>query len=379
MITYESTMNELDRTVAEQRSLLAKRGPSNSDTTEIIKLQGKIDSLRELSRELHDSEQDELREAAGRAVPVTTGQGFSESASEWRDYVRTGDARASLSSTDVNGGYVIPNPELATLTEAVRKSDPILAGATVFDMRGGNSTMELPIKATHGVVAVAGETVARTEQDSPTFSQSLITCLDYFTDQRATGLWIDSTPRSEELMLRWIVEDIYEQFGVDLAIGDGAGNPLGLFAATSYFDVKQSAVADSIANTNFVTLYTALPPKFRANAAWLMNSATLAVCMGMDDPNSSATTPLVTFEAGVPRILGKPVLETSSAPNIGNGAYPVAFADVANAYAIGEHFGPSVMVDRLTVAPYVRFYGLGRLGAAPWNPDACVLLKSDDS
>jgi HK97 family phage major capsid protein len=371
-------MNELDRTVAEQRSLLAKRGPSNSDTTEIIKLQGKIDSLRELSRELHDSEQDELREAAGRAVPVTTGQGFSESASEWRDYVRTGDAR-SLSTGDT-GAYVIPNAELATLTETVRKSDPILNLATRFDMRGGNSTLELPVKATHGVVAVAGETAARPELAAPTFSQSLITCLDYYTTQITTQLWVDSTPRSEELMLRWIVDDIFEQFGVDLAVGDGIGNPLGLFAATSYFDVKQSGVADSIASTNFVTLYTALAPKFRAGAVWLMNSTTLSVAMGMDDPNTSATTPLVTFDgAGVPRILGKPVMETSSAPSIGNGAHPIAFADVASAYAVGEHFGPSVLVDHLTVTPYIRFYGLGRLGAAPWNPDACVLLKSDDS
>jgi HK97 family phage major capsid protein len=289
-------------------------------------------------------------------VPIDGGYQATD-LSEWRDYVRTGEPRASISSTDANGGYVIPNSTLAQLTEAVRKSDPILAGATRFDLRGGNSTMELPIKSTHGVVTTATETGARTEQNAPTYGSQSLVCVDYYTDQRATQLWIDSTPQSEDWMLRSIVEDIYEQFGVDLAVGDGAGNAAGLFAATSFYDVKLSGVADSIANTNFVTLYTSLPPKFRANAAWLMNSTTLAVCMGMDDPNTSATTPLVTFDgAGVPRILGKPVLETSSAPSIGNGAYPIALADIANAYAIGEHFGPQVLVDRYTATHTSGFY-----------------------
>lgn len=295
---------------------------------------------------------------------------------DFRNYLRTGETRALSATSDAAGGYVVPHPIVQELTEAVRKADPILDLAARFNLRGGNSTTELPHKATHGdVLATDDFATARTaEQTNPGFASRELSCIDYHSDQRATRHWIKSTPGGEDLVMRWIIEDVYEQLGTDIAVGNGTDTALGLFAATSHFDVLYSDADGAIANTDFMALYTALHPKFRANGSWLMNSATLATCLGMVYPNTDQ--PLVQWVNGQPTILGRPVREASSAPTLGTDTVPVAFGDIAQAYAIGEHDGPEVLVDQVTKTPLIRYVGVARLGGSPWHPDACVLLVS---
>jgi len=294
-------------------------------------------------------------------------------------FLRSGEIRnASMSTTDPNGGFIVPEPLHAALLEKIRKQDPILALATPFDMRGGNDTLELPFKASHGVVANAAEAEARSEQDSPTFESASLTCYDYYTDQRATQTVLDSVPGMEDLVLRWVVEDLYEAAGVHFASGDGNGKPLGLFSATSIYATKLSGAAGALAATDFMPLITAVHPRYRADACFLMNSTTLGVVANFVIPGT--TSPLVVWDTNrTPRIFGYPVYEASSAPDIGATNYPVAFADIASAYAVGIHRNTSVLRDPYTAAPKVRFYGLARLGGTAWDKQAAILLKSNNS
>lgn len=334
--------------------------------------------LNELSASMQAREQHELTAiASGGASLASIG---TPAVSEFLGYLRTGAEiqNASLSSTDANGGYVIPEPLHAALIEKVRAADPIFARAAHFDMVGGDATVVLPYKSAHGAVANAAEAGARSEQNSPTFAAASLTAFDYYTDQRATQQWLDSVKGAEELQLGWIVGDIMEQFGADLADGDGNGKAAGVFAATSGdYTLKASGSASAIANTNFLSLYTALHPKYRPNSCWLMSSATLAVAMGFAHPAASSTVPLVDMSAadGIPRILGKPVFECA-APEIAGDAFPVFYGDLAQAYVIGTHHFPvSVLRDPYTATPKVRFYGLARLGGCPWDVQAGVLLQ----
>jgi hypothetical protein len=43
----------------------------------------------------------------------------------------------------------------------------------------GDTVLKLPTKATHGAVANAAETAARSQQAEPTFSGPELTCYDY--------------------------------------------------------------------------------------------------------------------------------------------------------------------------------------------------------
>lgn len=366
-----------DRAVAAQAKadkIKAKGTLSEAEADEVFNLELNATSLEAMAADLRRREQAELRDIVANGRPLT-GVGAGEVRS-FLNYLRTGEpVDASLSTTDANGGYVVPEPIHQRIVEKVRAVDPIFRLATHFDISGGDATTVIPYKSAHGVAVGATETGARSEQNAPEFAGPTITAYDIYTDQRATQQVLDSVTDLEEMLVGWIVEDCLDQFGIDIAVGNGSTKAKGLFAASDQYTLVASGNASAIANTNFISLFTALHPKYRANAAWLMNSATFATVLGFSHPAATGYDPLVKWDGGQPMILGKPVYEATSAPNVGSNAYPVAFGDVGQAYAIVEHRKPTVLRDPFTQAPKVRFYGLSRLGGAPWDPQACLLLK----
>ena len=296
---------------------------------------------------------------------------------------RPATSRYGAITTDANGGYIVSEPLHAQLIEKVRKVDPIFDRAHHFDLSGGNdTTMILPKKSAHGVASTATETGPRSEQTEPTFAGPTLSCFDYYTDQRASQQFLDSVPDAETMLLTWIYEDIFEQFGVDLACGTGSTSAIGLFSAVgvSTYATMLSGSAGALLNSNFRACFLKLPVKYRANACWIMSSLTLGILSGFADP-ASATTPLVDWSAadGAPRICGKPVYVASSAPEIGASAYPVFFGDLSSAMAIAEHSAVSTLRDPFTCTPLVRFYSLARLGSSPWDGEAGVLIKANNT
>lgn len=365
----------------EADSLRTAQRNGTAGHTEIRRL-ADVDSAYRQAQAIADAAQaaelDETREIARTGKTIRTGSEDAETRS-FLDYLRTGaENRAALvAGTGANGGFVVPEPLHAPLAEAARRVNPILRLATVLPLEGGNVSMKLPMKATHGGVANATETGARSEQTEPTFTSSDLTAHDYYTDQRVSQTWLDSVPDSETMMLRWVGDDLHEQAAVDMVNGDGSGKCSGIFAATTTYANVKSGQAAAIANTMFTSILTALNPKYRGNGAWLMNSTTLSVCMNMSAPNLN-NTPLVTFALdGTPQILGKPVVEVQSAPDIAAGTFPIAFGDVAQGYAVGIHSpgGVNILRDPFTANPLVKFLGVLRIGGRPWNPEAIVLGK----
>lgn len=346
----------------------------------LMKIAGRLEELDRLRVEARDAEIAETRAIAeaGRTVGATA---EDRSVVAFRDFVRSGvEDRASLvAGTDANGGYIVPEPLHGPLIEKYRAVNPLLGEVTTFNMTG-DTKMYLPRKDSHGVVANATETGARSEQNSPTFANLTLEAFDYYTDQRSTQQFLDSVAGAETQVVNWIYEDFSEQFGTDLAVGAGSGSqkPAGIFKASSTYTTKLSGSAGALVNTNFLTVFFSLAQKFRGNAKWYMSPATLATVMGMVYPNT-ADTPLVERRADGFYILGKPVVEVDSAPAIGAANFPVAFGDLKQGFAAGIHKSASILRDPYTAAPYVRFYGLARMGGTPWNADAVLLLKSNNS
>jgi len=364
---------------AEAQAIAAKTEKTVEDRERFDCLMGEIRAYERIAGELKDREIEELRAAVARPVVGSEPASRDEAAvASFRAFLKTGTPMdASLTTTDANGGYIVPEPVHAQLIELVRKSDPIFGRATQFDMRG-DTTMVLPYKSAHGAVTNAVEAGARSEQNAPTFEGPTLTCYDYYTDQRATQTVLDSVAGMEDMLLGWIFEDIQEQAGADAVSGSGTTKIKGLFSETSAYTVKTSGSNDVLVNTQFLTTYFALNAKYRKNAVWLMSGATLATVAAMSYPISSNVDPLAIQGAdGVWRILGKEVVETDSAPAIGDGAYPVAFADIASAYAVGIHRNTTILRDPYTAVPYVRFYGLARMGGCAWDKQAAILMKSD--
>lgn len=351
------------------------------DRDKLMKITGKLEELDRLRIEARDAEIEEARAIANEGRRVGETAESDKSASAFRSFLKTGaeDRAALVSGTDANGGFIVPEPIHAPLIEKFRKVSPLLQDVTVFQMTG-DTTMFLPRKDTAGAVANATETGARTEQTEPTFTNASLQAFDIYTDQRASQQFLDSVDGAENMLTEWIYGDFAEKFQAQLATGAGTGSQqaAGIFSASSTYATQLSGSAAALSNTSFLSTFFALPQKFRGNAKWYMSPATLSSVIGFAYPNLN-NTPLVENRNGAFYILGKPVVEVDDAPAIGAANFPVAFGDLAQGYAAGIHKNVSILRDPYTQAPYVRFYGLGRMGGTPWNKDAVLLLKSNNA
>jgi HK97 family phage major capsid protein len=376
----------MDKQAEELRAVgadLAAKGeailPEDRDT--LMKITGKLEELDRLRVEARDAEIAEARAISNEGRRIGETAEADKQAAAFRSYIRSGaeDRATLIAGTDANGGFVVPEPLHAPLIEKFRKLSPLLEDVTIFNM-SGDTSMYLPRKDTHGVVANATETGARSQQTEPTFTNGTLQAFDLYTDQRASQQFLDSVEGAEA----WITESIYgdfaEKFQSQLATGAGTGSQqaAGIYAATSTYSTQLSGAAGALSNTSFLSTFFALPQKFRANAKWYLSPATLASVIGFAYPNLN-NTPLVENRNGAFYILGKPVVEVDDAPAIGAANFPVAFGDLKQGYAAGIHKNVSILRDPYTAAPNVRFYGLGRMGGTPWNKDAVILLKSNNS
>ncbi len=114
--------------------------------------------------------------------------------------------------------------------------------------------------------------------------------------------------------------------------GDGAGKPLGLFAATGGGTVADTLTA-AIKSDDLVNLVHALKRPYRKNAAFIMNDQTIAQIRKLKD-NNGAYMWQPSYQAGEPdRLLGYKVYTSAFAPKDA-----ISFGDY-NYYNIGDR-GP---------------------------------------
>ena len=376
----------LDRKAEELRTAgaeLAAKGegvtPEERDT--LMKITGELNQLDELRVQARDDEIEEARRIAEHGATIGGGETPEDAAGKaFRSWIKSGteDRTALVAGTDGNGGYIVPEPTHGPLIEKYRKVSPLLNECAFFSLNG-DTTMFLPRKLTHGVVANATETGARSEQTEPTFSNISLVAYDYYSDQRATQQFLDSADGAEDMMMNWIYEDFAETFNADIAVGSGSGKAKGIYDYSgTHYTRLLSGTSNALNNPCWATTMFSLPQKYRPNAKWYMSPATLAVAMAYALP-ASANWPLVETRPDGFYIYGKKVVEVDDAPAIGDGLYPVAFGDLSKGYAVGVHKAVSILRDPYTATPNVRFYSIARMGGLPWDPDAVLLLKSDDA
>ncbi len=367
---------------ARVTDLTSKEDQTPAERDEVNSLMGQIHALEDAAGKVKEAELVELRASIARGTAVSIGEPVVDpqeaARAEFYNYLKTGRIgeimNTSLSTTDANGGFLVPEPEHAALIELIRKNDPVFGRATVFNM-SGDTTLMLPYKSGHGVATTATETGARSEQTEPVFTSPTLVCYDYYSDQRATQTFLDGVGGAEGMLLGWMYEDIMEQAGADAVSGNGSTKIEGLFHGTSKYTTQFSGAAATVLNTSPIKLYFGLAPQFRSNAVWLMASATLATFVGFALP-SNANVPLCTVDGnGVWSMYGKPVLETDSAPALGAGLYAVGFGDIRQGYAVGIHRNTTILRDPYTAPPYIRYYSLARMGGVPWNYQAVQIMR----
>lgn len=330
-----------------------------------------------------DPKRDAIAEAVARGDSqrgLPAGHEVSDPAvADFRAYIRSGETRASLSYTDANGGYAVPNPVVSDIVDKLKAQDPILGRARVFNMEGTNDLLEIPVVDALGATAWTTETGARSEQNAPELTQVQLQCYEVYSDWRATQRFIDSVPGIEEWITNEITQTLLAAAGVRFAVGTGDSQIKGVFANTDGYSVVESGETAALASEGFTNAYAALPQKFQPRAAWVMLPATFGAVLTFTYPGAGNTVPLVQFVNGEPTIMGKPVLLSDSAPAVEADSYSVFYGDLSAAYAVGIHRNITILRDPYTAKPYVSFYALARIGGTPMDNQAGVLIQTTDA
>jgi len=106
-----------------------------------------------------------------------------------------------------------------------------------------------------------------------------------------------------------------------------------------------------------------------------MNTATLATVRKFKAADGSFLWQPGLMEGAPARLLGYPVIEADDMPDIGAGAFPIAFGNFRNGYLIAERTATQILRDPYTNKPYVNFYATKRVGGQVLDSEAIKLLK----
>ncbi len=379
---------ELRQTAADLRKRIDTGEVSNDSERDLFESQAQV-ALRiaDISEQMAKKSEARARREAEHIIEHGHAS-YDTSDAEVRStlrYIKTGERpsaeeRAVMTvATGSTGGYAVAQPLVQSILKKAHRQNPLLALARTYNIDGGNPTTYVPIMSIGTVTAWLAEAGSRTEQAEPTFAQVTLTASDLAGFWLTTQTWLDSFTDGEQLVIDELGASCMQELAIQLVTGTGTGNkPMGIATgATNGYTYVPGLAASTISNTSILNLIMGLRPMWRVGASLIMSPATLALCLGMAQPFTGATQPLVNFDGeGNAWILGHRVYESEDMPAVATNSYSVAFSSFENSYAIALHRNVFVIRDEVTIPGQVRFIVLFRVAGAPTNTEACVLLKT---
>ncbi|MGE0699676.1 MAG: phage major capsid protein [Hyphomicrobiaceae bacterium] len=378
---FEAYKETNDRALAELKS----RGASDVVT---------VDKLARIDRAL-----DELTLKTRR--PHLSGTGEPSSRTEvahkaaFETYVRKGETsalhgleqKALSAGSGADGGYLVPDETERTVNMALKDISPIRAIAGVRQV--SSSVFKKPFSVTGPGTGWVGETAARPQTSSPTLAELSFPTMELYAMPAATPQLLDDSAVNID---EWIAEEVRlafaEQEGAAFVTGDGNNKPRGFLdypktAESSWSWGNIGFVATGVAGAfpasnptdKLIDLAYSVKSSYRANAHFVMNRATEAAIRKFKDADGNYIWQPAGRPGDAPTLLGHPVAESESMPNIAADATAIAFGDFRRGYLVVDRVGIRVLRDPYSSKPYVLFYTTKRVGGGVQDFNAIKLLK----
>lgn len=362
----------------------------------------KVDRINASITDLQAALDDHSRRLAAMALnPAAAISGARPDTPETREYstafntfFRTGHGENDLKAlsikaalttqSDPDGGYVIA-PEVETQIDRVLAKTSAMRGlARVRPI--GTSTYKKLAGVGGTTSGWVGETDERPETETPKLSELEFPAMQLYANPSATQEMLDDTGFD---IGTWLSDEIdiefVEQEGAAFINGSGVKKPRGILQYDTVADAswswgklgyKASGDATDIASLDpLIDLTYTLKQGFRQNASWLMNRFTAAKIRKLKDTTGQYLWQPST-QLGQPATLsGYAVADDDNMPDIGAGAFPIAFGDFLRGYVIVDRRGIRVLRDPYTKKGYVQFYTTKRVGGGVQHFQAIKLLK----
>ncbi len=303
------------------------------------------------------------------------------------DYARYGTEIKTMSAgSDPDGGYGVTSQLSADINRRLYDSSPIRQICRVVEVGSFDSYSE-PLQIGDASATWVGENTVRPATTTPTLGLLNIPVNELYALQPVTQRLLDD---SRFDMAGFVTERVTDRFarseGTAFVNGTGVGQPQGFMtiptdtAADFTRDYKkiQLVVSGSASEVTFdglKSLFWTMRAPHRANASWLMSSATASQVDSLKDGNGRYIWRDFIAADLPPTLLGRPVYFSEDMPGVAGNAFPIAFANWKSAYVIADKPGVRWLRDPFSSKPNVLFYGYRRTGGGVCDTDALKLLK----
>lgn len=338
----------------------------------------KISSLR--------NEIDDLAKKSGRILTAGNEKQTVKN-SDFRLYLKSGQAspealKAMQTGNGPDGGYAVPKEIAEQIENMQSELSPVRQLARVIPIGPDFRQLVSVGGTTSGWV---GETDARPETASPKLDEVVFPNGEIYANPAVTQRALDDVFFDAEM---WVSEKIADEFAraetSAFISGDGLNKPKGLLTYPTDVtadDVRpfgtlqtvNSGAASGLTSDGLIDLIYSLGFEFRGNATWIMNAQTLAEIKKLKDANGDYLWRSGLVEGQPDTLLGRPVVEVWSMPDVAAGTIPIAIGDWNRGLHIGDRFDTRLLRDALTNKPYVQFYTTRRISAMVVNSNAIKL------
>lgn len=291
-----------------------------------------------------------------------------------REAMDAEEIRALIVGDDTKGGYLAPAEFQTEVIRGIVEISPIRQAVRVGSTGAG--AVILPKLTGRPTANWVGEDEER-DETTMTYGQLEIPMheLACYIDV-SLRLLEDSAINVESEISSELSQEFALKEGSAFSNGDGAKKPMGVQRTAGVPEVINGH-ATNINPDKLIAVMYALPAAYRNNASWLMNNTTLGVVRTLKDGQGNYLWQ-PSYQAGQPStLLGRPIIEDPTMPDIASGTYPIMFGDFNRAYRIYDRVGMSIMRDPYTQATrgMVRFHARRRLGGGPVLAEALRKLK----
>jgi len=297
------------------------------------------------------------------------------------------EVRLTSGLTGADGGHLIPAPVLANIARRVVNVSPIRQIARVVSV--SSTATKFPIDRGGTGSGWVGENGTRTATAEPV--------LDLRAPTYGTVYGLISA--TEEILMdagfdigEWLADSVATAIaaaeGAAFTTGNGTNRPTGFLngtpvttadatRASGVLQYIPGGAASAISSVDgLINLFYSVKAAHRANASWLMNSATAAAVALLKDTTGRALWSPALSESVPPTLLGRPVVVGEDMPAVAANNFPVAFGDFREGYLVVDQGGLRLTLDDNVTSPgIVRWYVRRRVGGCVLNSEAIKVLR----
>lgn len=297
------------------------------------------------------------------------------------------ELKAGLSSGPSSGGYVVPPETERAIERRLMAGSPMREIATVRTV--GSGVFRKPVSTAGVEAGWVAETAARPETDPATLALLEFPSADLYACPAATQSLLDDALVDLDEWLAAEVEDAFSAQETEAFVnGDGVNKPRGFLDYDLVEDGDQewgeigyvaSGAAGAFPASNptdrLIDLVYAPKALYRPNARFVMNRRTVSTVRKFKDGDGNYIWQPAQRPGDTASLLGYPVTEIETMPDIGADAAAIAFGDFQRGYLIVDRAGVRVLRDPYSAKPYVLFYTTKRVGGGVQNFDAIKVMK----